>query len=181
MGGGGVGDSRVTCQSHVGFRKLEYYKEVFRGQMWPESQQPGRTLMNTNSKGHELFIVDNSVTSWTGLGNLEEWSEIANAFDIATGFFEIGAYLLCRSPAEETPQGKTVLDQLREAIGPEIGQPYTVKGYEGQRQGVGDPRHPPVTLDPESADFEPIILTGDDEGEPQVISELAQVPWGSGQ
>ena len=180
-GRGGVGDSGVTCQSHFGFPKLEYYNEVFQGQVWPESQQPGRTPMNTNSKGHELFILDNSVTTWTGLGNLEEWSEIANAFDIATGFLETGAYLTCGSPAEETPQGKTVLDQLREAIDPEIGQPYTVKGYEGQRPGVGDPRHPPITLDPVNADFEPIILTGDDEGERQVISELAQVPRGNGQ
>ena len=47
--------------------------------------------MNTDSTGRGLFIVDNSVTGWTGLRYLEEWAEIAKAFDIATGFFEIGA------------------------------------------------------------------------------------------
>lgn len=44
-------------------------------------------------RGRDLFIVDNSVSGWTGLRYLEEWTEIANAFDIATGFFEIGALL----------------------------------------------------------------------------------------
>ena len=49
--------------------------------------------MNTASTGHRLFIVDNSITGWTGLRYLEEWTGIAKAFDIATGFFEIGALL----------------------------------------------------------------------------------------
>ena len=49
--------------------------------------------MTVNSKGRELFIVDNSVSGWTGLRYLEGWSSIAKAFDIATGYFEIGALL----------------------------------------------------------------------------------------
>ena len=49
--------------------------------------------MTVESKGRELFIVDNSVSGWTGLRYLEEWSGIARAFDIATGYFEIGALL----------------------------------------------------------------------------------------
>lgn len=43
--------------------------------------------------GRDLFIVDNSVSGWTGLRYLEEWASIAKAFDIATGYFEIGALL----------------------------------------------------------------------------------------
>ncbi len=49
--------------------------------------------MNSDSVGRGLFIVDNSVAGWTGLRYLEEWSGIARAFDVATGFFEIGALL----------------------------------------------------------------------------------------
>src|SRR5438552_8958323 len=49
--------------------------------------------MSTDPKGHDLFIVDNSVSGWTGLRYLEEWTTIAKAFDIATGYFEIGALL----------------------------------------------------------------------------------------
>ena len=40
-----------------------------------------------------LFIVDNSVSGWTGLEYLRQWTEIASALDIATGFFEIGSLL----------------------------------------------------------------------------------------
>lgn len=49
--------------------------------------------MAPQSKGRDLFIVDNSVSGWTGLRYLEEWSGIAKSFDIATGYFEIGALL----------------------------------------------------------------------------------------
>ena len=47
----------------------------------------------SDSNGRELFIVDNSVYGWTGLRYLEEWCGISKGFDIATGFFEIGALL----------------------------------------------------------------------------------------
>ena len=49
--------------------------------------------MTVSPKGRELFIVDNSVSGWTGLRYLEEWCSIAKAFDIATGYFEIGSLL----------------------------------------------------------------------------------------
>jgi len=49
--------------------------------------------MPPDPKGRDLFIVDNSVSGWTGIRYLEEWSSIARAFDIATGFFEIGSLL----------------------------------------------------------------------------------------
>jgi superfamily II DNA or RNA helicase len=49
--------------------------------------------MSPEPRGGDLFIVDNSVSGWTGLRYLEEWCGIAKAFDIATGFFEIGALL----------------------------------------------------------------------------------------
>lgn len=43
--------------------------------------------------GGDLFIVDNSEDGWTGLRYLEEWTDIASSFDIATGYFDIGALL----------------------------------------------------------------------------------------
>lgn len=49
--------------------------------------------MSDSPKSRELFIVDNSVSGWTGLRYLEEWTGIAKSFDIATGYFEIGALL----------------------------------------------------------------------------------------
>lgn len=49
--------------------------------------------MNTDPKARDLFIVDNSISGWTGLRYLEEWAGIAKGFDIATGYFEIGSLL----------------------------------------------------------------------------------------
>ena len=68
--------------------------------------------MTVDSKGRELFIVDNSVSGWTGLRYLEEWSSIAKAFDIATGYFEIGALLTLDGKWQE-------LDKIRILMGTE--------------------------------------------------------------
>ena len=71
--------------------------------------------MTGDSKGRELFIVDNSVSGWTGLRYLEEWSSIADAFDIATGYFEIGALLTLDGKWQE-------LDKIRILMGAETTQ-----------------------------------------------------------
>jgi hypothetical protein len=42
------------------------------------------------STAETCFIVDNSISGWTGLRYLREWCGIANGLDVATGFFEIG-------------------------------------------------------------------------------------------
>ena len=68
--------------------------------------------MTVDSKGRELFIVDNSISGWTGLRYLEEWSGIAKAFDIATGYFEIGALLTLDDKWQE-------LDKIRILMGAE--------------------------------------------------------------
>ena len=49
--------------------------------------------MVSKIKGGDLFIVDNSVSGWTGLRYLQEWCDLAKSMDIATGFFEIGSLL----------------------------------------------------------------------------------------
>lgn len=46
-----------------------------------------------NRRGSDLFIVDNSDEGWAGLRYLHDWCSIARQFDIATGYFEIGALL----------------------------------------------------------------------------------------
>jgi len=49
--------------------------------------------MKGDSKGRDLFIVDNGVSGWTALRYLEEWTGISKSFDIATGYFDIGALI----------------------------------------------------------------------------------------
>src|SRR3972149_10930734 len=43
--------------------------------------------------GSDIFIVDNSDDLWKVRNYLQEWTDISHQFDIATGFFEIGALL----------------------------------------------------------------------------------------
>ncbi len=42
---------------------------------------------------HEQFIVDNTAEDWKALQYVREWCDISSAIDIATGHFEIGAFL----------------------------------------------------------------------------------------
>jgi type I restriction enzyme, R subunit len=74
-----------------------------------------------------------------------------------------GAYCIFRAPVEGTRQGKTVLVQMRDAMDPETVQ-------EGDSW-----RHARIILKPVNPDFEPIVLTGAEEGELQVIAEFVEV------
>ena len=56
-------------------------------------QKPGGTEQMPDSQGGDLFIVDNSISGWTGLRYLKDWAEFATSFDVAPGFFEIGSLL----------------------------------------------------------------------------------------
>ena len=50
--------------------------------------------MQSNSQRQAaLFIVDNSDEEWKVADYLREWAGISSQFDIATGYFEIGALL----------------------------------------------------------------------------------------
>ena len=87
-----------------------------------------------------------------------------------------GAWCVFRGPVEGTRQGKIVLVQLRDATDPETGQRYTVKRYASEKVKEEDSwRHVKITLKPANPDFEPIVLSGADEDELQVIAELVEV------
>ena len=87
-----------------------------------------------------------------------------------------GAWCLFRAPVEGTRQGRIVIVQLRDATDPETGQRYTVKRYKSEKAKKSDSwRHEKITLEPVNPDFAPMLLTGADEGEFQVIAELLEV------
>jgi SOS-response transcriptional repressor LexA len=87
-----------------------------------------------------------------------------------------GAWCLFRAPVEGTRQGKTVLVQLRDASDPETGQRYTVKCYESDKVSDDETwRHAQITLKPVNPDFDPIVLSSEDEGKMQVVAELVEV------
>ncbi len=87
-----------------------------------------------------------------------------------------GSYCLFASPVTGSRQGKTVLVQLRDTLDPETGERYTVKRYESERAREGDSwKHERIRLKPVNPAFEPIELTGADEGQVQVIAECVEV------
>ena len=63
--------------------------------------------------GADLFIVDNSDAEWKVKQYLTEWTQIANKFDIATGYFEIGALLALDGQWQK-------LEKLRILMGDEV-------------------------------------------------------------
>jgi len=69
--------------------------------------------MGTDAAGGGLFIVDNSVSGWTGVRYLREWADEARSMDIATGFFEIGSLLELDGEWQK-------LDKIRVLMGAEV-------------------------------------------------------------
>ena len=87
-----------------------------------------------------------------------------------------GAYCLFAAPVGGSRQGKTVLVQMRDAADPESGERYTVKRYESEKADDADSwRHTKITLNPANPDFDPIVLTGAEEGSLQVVAEVVEV------
>ena len=73
-------------------------------------------------------------------------------------------------------QGRVVLVRLRDDKDPETGERFTVKRYRSTKtQDENGWRHVSITLDPVNPDFEPIVLTTDDESAIDVMAELLQV------
>ena len=118
-----------------------------------------------------------------------EWVEVALRHRLRKGMFVAqvvgksmeptipdAAWCLFRAPVEGTRQGKIVLIQLRDAIDPDTDQRYTVKRYQSEKAEAEDSwHHVKITLKPVNPDFEPIVLTGADDGELQVVAELVDV------
>jgi superfamily II DNA or RNA helicase len=67
----------------------------------------------SSPSGAELFIVDNSDENWKVADYLREWASISNQFDIATGYFEIGALLALDGEWQK-------LDKIRILMGDEV-------------------------------------------------------------
>jgi len=67
----------------------------------------------TRKSGGDIFIVDNSDDYWKVAQYLQEWTQIANAFDVATGYFEIGALLMLDGMWQR-------LDKIRILMGDEV-------------------------------------------------------------
>lgn len=90
-----------------------------------------------------------------------------------------GSYCLFSAPVTGSRLGKTVLARLSDAIDPETGGRYTVKRYESEKTPAGDSwAHAKIILKPVNPEFQPIVLTGEEEGQVEVIAECVEVLGG---
>ena len=78
--------------------------------------------------GSELFIVDNSDEAWKVVRYLHEWCQISKAFDIATGYFEIGSLLALGNEWQK-------VDKIRILMGDEVSK-RTFRAFEKGLQEV---------------------------------------------
>ena len=102
--------------------------------------------MKPESKGKDLFIVDNSISGWTGLRYLEEWTQIAKSFDIATGYFEIGSLLALDGKWQE-------LEKIRILMGSETTKRTRKAILEAVRQQAAETLDNSIEADKEGNPF----------------------------
>jgi len=96
--------------------------------------------------GGELFIVDNSDSEWKGLKYLQDWTEIASAFDIASGFFEIGSLLALEGRWQQ-------LDKIRILLGADMSARTRQALLEGLKQRTDQILDQSIEAEKEQNDF----------------------------
>ena len=118
-----------------------------------------------------------------------QWVEVDAARQLRQGMFVAqvtgesmtpaipnGAYCLFAAPVTGTRQGRVVVVQLQDDVDPETGLRFTVKRYRSEKATDEDGwRHVRVVLAPDNAEYEPIVLTPEDEGTVAVVAELVEV------
>ncbi len=87
-----------------------------------------------------------------------------------------GSLCVFRANPQGSRQGKIVLVQYRGAADPDTGGAFTVKRYRSEKVGDGDGwRHEQITLEPINAEYKPIVLRPQSEGDVAVVAELVGV------
>lgn len=102
--------------------------------------------MTNSASGGELFIVDNSDENWKGLKYLQDWTEIASAFDIAAGYFEIGALLALDGKWQK-------LDRIRILMGNEVSARTRQAILEGLKKAITTRLNDSLEAEKEKNDF----------------------------
>jgi superfamily II DNA or RNA helicase len=103
-------------------------------------------MSESPKSGGELFIVDNSDENWKGLKYLQDWTEIASAFDIATGYFAIGSLLSLDGKWQK-------LDKIRILMGNEVSARTRQAMLDGLKQDITARLDASIESEKEKNDF----------------------------
>jgi len=98
-----------------------------------------------HTSGSELFIVDNSDEKWKVADYLREWASISNQFDIATGYFEIGALLALDGEWQK-------LEKIRILMGDEVSK-RTKRAFEEGLEVIKSTLDASIEKEKEENDF----------------------------
>ena len=85
------------------------------------------TQASNERTGGDLFIVDNGDKDWKVIRYLHDWADLAHAFDIATGYFEIGSLLALDGQWQK-------LQKIRILMGDEVSKRTRKALIEGTQQ-----------------------------------------------
>ncbi len=88
------------------------------------------SAQSSTSSGSDLFIVDNSDEHWKVRNYLADWCELSKSIDIATGYFEIGAFLALKDKWQ-------AVDSIRILMGDEVSK-RTKKAFEEGLRKIAD-------------------------------------------
>jgi superfamily II DNA or RNA helicase len=102
-------------------------------------------IMSEKRKGGDLFIVDNSDSDWKVRDYLHDWTDLAQSFDVATGYFEIGALLALDGQWQK-------LDHMRVLMGDEVSK-RTRKAVLAGIEGIKGKLDASIEHEKESNDF----------------------------
>lgn len=105
----------------------------------------GKLSAKKKPRSADLFIVDNSDEDWKAARYLQDWCDIATAFDIATGYFEIGALLKLDGQWQK-------LDQIRILMGDEVSL-RTRDAFGKALQGLAQKLDDSIEAEKEKNDF----------------------------
>jgi phage repressor protein C with HTH and peptisase S24 domain/ribosomal protein L40E len=87
-----------------------------------------------------------------------------------------GSYCLFSAPVEGAREGRIVLVQLPDDVDPETGHRYTVKRYRSEKVATEDGwRHLRISLNPDNAEFDRIIIECDGDAGVAVIAEFIEL------
>ena len=87
-----------------------------------------------------------------------------------------GSYCLFAGPVTGSRQGRSVLARMPDKVDPETGERFTVKRYRSRKtEDEHGWRHLEITLEPFNPDFDPIVISAEDEAATEVLAELVEV------
>jgi superfamily II DNA or RNA helicase len=115
------------------------------GRLQPDPESAARGVPPTRPSSGASFIVDNSSGDHQVVRYLREWCDLARSFDIATGYFEIGALLALDGQWQK-------LERMRTLMGDEVSK-RTKQAFDAALARIAEALDQSIERQKEADDF----------------------------